>query len=59
MSRVGLISVWILPHEHMLQFWTKPALEIPQPVEPFKVDKTSFGNACAWMVIDDIEAVKE
>jgi predicted transcriptional regulator len=34
-------------------------LENPQQLEePFQIDKTGYGNATAWMVMDDIEEVK-
>jgi hypothetical protein len=29
-----------------------------QEVEPFEIDKTGFGNACAWMCVDSIDKVK-
>jgi ASC-1-like (ASCH) protein len=25
---------------------------------PFKIDKSGFGNACAWLCVDDIEKIK-
>lgn len=25
-----------------------------EPVEPFAIDKTGYGNACAWIVVPDI-----
>ena len=33
-------------------------LEDPQEVEPFKIDKTGYGNACAWLVTSDISKLK-
>jgi ASC-1-like (ASCH) protein len=27
-------------------------------VTPFEIDKTGFGNACAWMCVDSIDKVK-
>jgi len=33
-------------------------LENPQKVIQFQVDKTGFGNACAWMCVGDIEKVR-
>ncbi len=33
-------------------------LENPQPVTPFHIDKTGFGNAAAWLVVGKISRVK-
>ncbi|MGV8162111.1 MAG: ASCH domain-containing protein [Candidatus Nanoarchaeia archaeon] len=33
-------------------------LEKPLRVVPFQVDKTGFGNACAWMCVEDIEKIR-
>ncbi len=33
-------------------------LEEVSEVEPFDIDKTGFGNACAWLCVGDIEKVK-
>jgi ASC-1-like (ASCH) protein len=30
-----------------------------QEIEPFDIDKTGFGNACAWMSMEDIERIKK
>ncbi len=45
--------------------WTKSKkycillfLKNPQAIEPFQIDKTGFGNACAWMIVGDINKVK-
>jgi hypothetical protein len=27
-------------------------------VEPFNVSKEGFGNACAWMCVDNIDSIK-
>jgi ASC-1-like (ASCH) protein len=32
-------------------------LEDVQKIEPFKIDKTGFGNACAWITIEDIQRI--
>lgn len=32
-------------------------LKNPQPVEPFNIDKTGFGNAAAWLCVKDIQNV--
>ena len=32
-------------------------LKNPVAVAPFKVDKSGFGNACAWMCVNDIRSV--
>lgn len=29
-----------------------------QPVTPFHIDKTGFGSAAAWLVVEDIERIK-
>ncbi len=34
-------------------------LKDPQLIEPVEIDKTGFGNACAWMIADNIESVKK
>jgi len=34
-------------------------LKNAQNVEPFKIDKTGFGNACAWICVDKIERIKQ
>ncbi|MCT4552840.1 MAG: hypothetical protein N4A44_04180 [Alphaproteobacteria bacterium] len=28
-------------------------------VEPFDIDKTGFGNACAWLCVDDVNKIKK
>lgn len=33
-------------------------LENPQKIESFDIDKSGFGNAAGWLVVDDIESVK-
>lgn len=33
-------------------------LKEPTKIKPFEVDKTGYGSACAWMVVDDIRKVK-
>lgn len=32
-------------------------LEDVQEIKPFNIDKTGFGNACAWMTIKDIKKI--
>lgn len=27
-------------------------------IEPFEIDKTGYGNSCAWLVADDIDKLK-
>lgn len=34
-------------------------LKNPMAVEPFEIDKTRYGNACAWMCVEDITKVKK
>jgi len=45
--------------------WTKKRrycilifLKNPVTVEPFNINKTGFGNACAWICIDDVNKIK-
>ena len=33
-------------------------LKNPQKVEPFEINKLGFGNACAWLCVNDINKVK-
>lgn len=33
-------------------------LKKPQKIQPFKINKEGFGNACAWMCVDDIKKIK-
>lgn len=33
-------------------------LENPHTIEPFVIDKTGFGTAAAWLVVDDIQAIQ-
>ncbi|MDD5251861.1 MAG: hypothetical protein PHT12_04490 [Patescibacteria group bacterium] len=30
-----------------------------QAVAPFEIDKTGFGNACAWLTVMDVAALRE
>ncbi|MCK9368696.1 ASCH domain-containing protein [Candidatus Dojkabacteria bacterium] len=30
-----------------------------QKIEPFQIDKKGFGNACAWMCVEDINRIKK
>ncbi len=46
--------------------WTKSKkycillfLKDPQTIKPFQTDKTGFGNACAWMIVGDINKVRK
>ncbi len=33
-------------------------LKNPQKIEPFEIKKKGFGNACAWICVDDINKIK-
>ena len=33
-------------------------LKNPKKITPFEIDKRGFGNACAWISIDDINKIK-
>ncbi len=33
-------------------------LKNPKKIEPFNIDKTGYGSACAWMCVGDIKKVK-
>lgn len=33
-------------------------LKGPQPVQPFCIDKSGFGNAAAWLVVPNIEKIR-
>jgi len=33
-------------------------LKNPTKIEPFEIDKTGFGNACAWICVDNIDKIK-
>ncbi len=33
-------------------------LKNPQEITSFEIDKTGFGNACAWICIEDINKIK-
>jgi len=33
-------------------------LKSPQEIEPFKIDKTGFGSAAAWLVVGDIAEIR-
>lgn len=30
-----------------------------QPITPFHIDKTGFGSAAAWLVVEDVEHIKK
>lgn len=34
-------------------------LDHPESIKPFEIDKTWYGNACAWICIDDIEKIRK
>lgn len=34
-------------------------LKNPEKIEPFEIDKTGFGNACAWICVDEIETIRK
>ena len=44
---------WAKGKKHCILIYLKNAIEI----EPFNIDKTGFGNACAWICVDDIEKI--
>ncbi len=33
-------------------------LENPIEIKPFNINKKGFGNACAWLCVDDIERIR-
>jgi len=33
-------------------------LKNPQTIELFQIDKTGYGNACAWICVEDVEKIK-
>ncbi len=33
-------------------------LKNPRPIKPFHIKKAGFGNACAWITIEDINQIK-
>ena len=33
-------------------------LKNPKKVKPFKIDKSGFGSACAWMCVENISKIK-
>ena len=33
-------------------------LKNPQPLPPFNINKTGFGNACAWITVPTIDSIK-
>lgn len=33
-------------------------LENPREIRPFPIDKTGFGNACAWIRVENINVIK-
>ncbi len=34
------------------------SLKDPKPIKPFRIDKTGFGSACAWLCVGDIKRVR-
>jgi hypothetical protein len=34
-------------------------LEDVQQIKPFDIDKTGFGNACAWLTVKDIKKIRK
>lgn len=33
-------------------------LSNPKPVKPFNIDKSGFGNACAWLCVGDVNKIR-
>lgn len=33
-------------------------LKNPEPVKPFDINKQGYGNACAWLCVENIEKIK-
>lgn len=48
------ISAWLAGKKYGILIF----LRDPISVKPFDIDKTGFGNACAWMVVKHIRDVK-
>lgn len=46
---------WIGEKRYCILIWIKDAVE----VKPFAINKKGFGNAAAWIAIDDINKIKE
>ena len=34
-------------------------LKNPEPVKPFQINKTGFGNSCAWLSVKDVDNIKK
>ena len=34
-------------------------LKNPRAITPFEINKTGFGNACAWMTVETIDSIKK
>lgn len=46
---------WAKGKKHCILIYLKN----PVKVEPFNIDKTGFGNACAWICVETIEKIKK
>jgi len=45
---------WAKEKKHCILIFLKN----PSIIEPFKINKTGFGNACAWICVEDIEKIR-
>lgn len=52
-------SSWIAPLAKTKHYCILIFLNDPQEIKPFKINKTGFGNSCAWLCVGKIENVVE
>lgn len=45
---------WAKQRKHCILIFLKN----PKKVTPFQINKSGFGNACAWICVDDISKIK-
>ena len=49
---------WITTHENK-RYCILVFLSDVEKITPFNINKSGFGNSCAWMVLEDIEGIRK
>lgn len=52
-STLDEVYQWALPKKYCILIFLKD----PKRISPFEIDKTWYGNACAWITVDDIKKI--
>jgi len=52
-SPLDEVYQWALPKKYCILIFLKN----PKKISPFEIDKTGYGNACAWITVENIKSI--